>query len=104
MRLSHHLRREWLILILGGGLAAFVLATLAGPNGPRDLLVLRRFRAQLEVQVARLAERNVELGTNVQKLRSDDRYLERLIRKELGYARESELIYRFSDDAPGDPR
>jgi len=104
LRLSPRLRREWLVLILGAGLVAFVIATVAGSQGPSDLLVLRRYRSQLETQRERLAERNAELETIVQKLRSDEPYLERLIRKELGYARESELIYRFSDDAPVDQR
>ncbi|MGH7863499.1 MAG: FtsB family cell division protein [Candidatus Binataceae bacterium] len=104
MRLSHRLRREWLALILGGGLAAFAIVTVAGSQGPGDLLVLRRYRGQLEARRERLEQGNAKLGTIVQKLRSDDRYLERLIRRELGYARENELIYRFGDDPTGDPR
>lgn len=105
MRLSHHLRREWVALILSAVLMATLVGTLWGPQGPRDLLILRRYRSDLELRREQLAERNAEIGTIVQRLRSEPRYLERLIRKELGYARERELIYRFSDDdAGGDAR
>jgi len=104
MRLSLHLRREWLTLILSAMLLAMLLGTLWGPHGPHDLLILRRYRGDLEARREQLAERNAEVGTLVQRLRSDARYLERLIRKELGYAREGELIYRFSDDASADAR
>ncbi len=73
--------------------------------GPRDLLLLRQRRSDLEAKRADLLVRKAELETNVQNLRSNDRYLEHLIRKELGYARPDEMIYKFpgpnaSSDSP----
>jgi cell division protein FtsB len=96
VRLSNCLRREWPSLILGAILAALVGNALLGANGPRDLLLLRQRRAQLEVTRAGLIARQTELETTVQNLRSNDRYLEHLIRRELGYARPDELIYKFT--------
>jgi cell division protein FtsB len=64
--------------------------------GPRDLLLLRQRRAELEAKRAVLVSQKAELETNVQNLRSNDRYIEHLIRKELGYARADELIYKFT--------
>jgi cell division protein FtsB len=97
-RLSEYARREWLSLILGGvllmGLNAFV-----GAQGPKDLLLLRHHRYTLEGRRARLVAENGALRTNVQKLRSDRRYLERLVRRELGYARADELVYKFSSSS-----
>jgi cell division protein FtsB len=43
---------------------------------------------------------NGELAERTQRLQSDDAYLQRLIRRELGYARADELIYRFPRSDP----
>ena len=97
-RLGFHLRRQWLSLILGGVLLILLVNGIWGPLGPRDLLTLRQHRVALEAQRQQLLERNAALKTSVQKLRSDDRYLEHLIRRDLGYARPGELVYKFSDE------
>jgi cell division protein FtsB len=97
-RLSFLLRREWLSLIFGGVLVMLVLSGLLGKLGARDLLALRHDRAALEAHRDQLAADNAEFRTRVQKLRSDDRYIESLIRRELGYARSDELVYKFADD------
>ncbi len=97
-RLSFVLRREWLSLIFGGVLVMLVLSALLGNLGPRDLVALQSHRAALEAHRDQLAAENAAFRTRIQKLRSDDRYIERLIRRELGYARPDELVYKFSDD------
>jgi len=98
-RLSFLIRREWLSLIFGAVLVLLVLSVLAAPLGPKDLLALRRHRSELEARRANLTAENDSFRTNVQKLRSDDRYLQRLIRRELGYARLDELVYKFAGDS-----
>ncbi len=67
-----------------------------GPLGPRDLLALRDRRRVLEAQNAELLARNASLRTGVQNLGSNDRYLEHLIRRELGFVRSGELVYKFT--------
>jgi len=96
-RLNSYIRREWLSLSLGLILILFAVSLFAGPLGPRDLLSLRRHRKALETQREELLARNAALRTDVQKLTSDNRYLERLIRRELGYSRPNELIYKYAD-------
>src|SRR5271167_4727357 len=96
------LRREWLSLIFGGVLVMLLLSALLGNLGPRDLLALQSHRAALEERRNQLEADNASLRTRVQKLRSDDRYVERLIRRELGYARPDELVYKFADDENAD--
>jgi cell division protein FtsB len=96
-RLSSYIRREWLSLILGLILFLFALSLFAGPLGPRDLLSLRRHRRALEAHREELLTRNAALRTDVQKLTSDNRYLERLIRRELGYSRPNELVYKYAN-------
>ena len=102
-RLSFHLRRQWPSLALGGVLLILVVNGIWGPLGPRDLLTLRQHRVALETQRQVLLDRNATLRTSVQKLRSDDRYLEHLIRRELGYARSGELVYKFADEPSAPP-
>jgi cell division protein FtsB len=101
-RLSFVLRREWLSLIFGGVLVMLILSALLGSLGPRDLVALQSHRAALETRRDQLAADNAAFKTRVQKIRSDDRYIERLIRRELGYARPDELVYKFADDAKSD--
>ena len=95
-RLSNYLRREWPTLILATMLVALTSSALMAARGPRDLMLLRERRAQLEAQRAELIERKTELETNVQNLRSNDRFVEHIIRKELGYVRSDELVYKFT--------
>ena len=97
-RLSFLLRREWLSLIFGVVLVMLLLSTLLGNLGPRHLLALQSHRAALQARRDQLAADNAAFRTYVHKLRSDDRYIERLIRRELGYARPDELVYKFADD------
>ena len=97
-KISFLIRREWLSLIFGAVLVLLALNVALGPQGPGDLIALRTHRSSLEARRTRLATDNQRFRTNVQRLRSDDRYIERMIRRELGYARAGELVYRFSSE------
>lgn len=94
--LSNQLRRIWPTLILGVATAALAFDCLKGPMGVRDLIALRQHQTDLERVRDELMAENEGLARRVGNLKSDDRYLERLIRRELGYARSDELIYRFA--------
>jgi len=82
--------------MLGVLLIALIANGIAGPLGPRDLADLRRHRADLEARRAVLIADNAALREKVQQLRSDNRYIETMIRRELGYARAGELVYKFT--------
>ncbi len=97
-RLRQWLRREMLTLILGTLLIGLVLDLVLAPHGLRDLAVLRHHRTHLEAEREHEQSENRELQTTVAKLQSDDAYIQRQIRKELGFARPNELIYRFASD------
>ena len=98
-RLSNWLRREWPNLMLSALLVALLGNALIAAMGPRDLFLLRQRRAELEAKRADLILQKAELETSVQNLRSNDRFIEHLIRKELGYARSDELVYKFTGPA-----
>jgi|SRR5579875_3493756 cell division protein FtsB len=97
-RLSHWLRRQALTLILAVALLGLLLDLALAPHGLRDLAVLRHHRARLEAEREHEQNENRDLQATVAKLQSDDAYIQRQIRKELGFARSNELIYRFASD------
>jgi cell division protein FtsB len=103
-RLGFHLRRQWSSLILAGILLILAVNAIWGPLSPRDLLILRRERVNLTAQHQTLLDRNAALRTSIQNLRSNDRYLQHLIRRELGYTGPSELVYKFTGDQPPSPQ
>jgi cell division protein FtsB len=80
-----------LATILGG----LALDGRWGPSGPRDLLILRRHSSALIRQRDALLLDNAAFRDRIARLRSDDAYLQRLIRQELGYVRPGEVVYRF---------
>jgi cell division protein FtsB len=100
--LSNGLRRIWPTLILFTFAMLLAYDCVAGPMGVRDLLALRQHQARLETARDRLIAENDALTRRVANLQSDDRSIERLIRRELGYARPDELIYRFAGDGGRD--
>ena len=85
--------------MLSAVLVALLANALLAAMGPRDLLMLRERRSELEQTRADLMLQKSDLETSVQNLRSNDRYIEHLIRRELGYARTDEVIYKFSGPA-----
>jgi cell division protein FtsB len=97
-KVSYLMRRRGLNLILGVVFVLLVISCIAAPLGPRDLALLRQHRTQLEATRDRLLAENAELAVRTQRLQSDSAYLQRLIRRELGYARPDELVYRFPYD------
>lgn len=97
-RLRQWLRREALMLILGALLIVVSLNLAVAPHGLRDLLILRHHRARLELEREHEQAENRDLQVTIAKLQSNGAYLQRLIRKEFGFAHPNELIYRFASD------
>jgi len=75
------------LLILG--------VALFGEKGVVRMVKLMRERENLAMQVQNLKDENDRLKHQIEALRSDQRYLEQLARKELGMVREDELVYQF---------
>ncbi len=90
--------------MLAAVLSLLAVNGLIGSHGPRDLLALRSHRYSLEAQREHLLADNAALAATVQRLRSDNRYLERVVRHELGYTRPDELVYKFTGDASAQAR
>ncbi|HVC43738.1 MAG TPA: septum formation initiator family protein [Candidatus Binataceae bacterium] len=98
VKLSSYLRRMWLVLMLAAVLVLLVVSCIVAPLGPRDLAALRQQRVALEATRDRLLSDSRDLTSRIARLRSDDAFIQRRIRSELGYARADELVYRFPAD------
>jgi cell division protein FtsL len=79
-----------LILMLLG-LAVF------GERGLLRALHALQQKEELQGEIRKLEETNAALQREIEALRRDQRYLERIARKELGLVREDELVYQFPD-------
>jgi len=75
--------------------AALVAAILFGSRGLLRLRALTNEEAAIKQRIGGLLLENQRLRTQLHALRSDDRYLERLAREQLGFVRPGEVVYRF---------
>ncbi len=82
------------IIILAVIVVGLLLLFLPG----RSLMSYYRMRKQvssLTLQNQRFEERNQELAAEIQRLRTDDAYLEKLARKKYGLLKDNETVYIF---------
>lgn len=81
------------------GLVIAILAVLGSlalaSNGVPNLLALRRERQRLGEQAVAVLQENSALRSQIERLRSDDHFLEHLARRELGLVGAGEIVYRF---------
>jgi cell division protein FtsB len=69
-----------------------------GPDGLLDLLKMQKEKEESAVLIEELKKKNKELTAEIRRLKGDSRYLETVIRKELGLVRDNEVVYRFRKD------
>jgi cell division protein FtsB len=80
-----------LLVVIAFALGSLLLA----PGGIPNLLALRTERQRLGEQAVALLQQNAALREQIQQLRTDDRFLEGIARRELGMTRPDEIVYRF---------
>ncbi len=76
------------------GLVLFVVDAIYGDHGLMHVLRLQTQQRELEQTTFLLQQRNAHLREHIQRLQSDDRYLEQLARERLGLVKKGEIIYR----------
>jgi len=90
----------WLTLVLIGS-SLFVLAMMAFTVwGDRGLLAMWRTQHDLDRLVREIEiveQKNATLAREVQRLRSDLGYIEKIAREELGLVRPGEIVFEFAD-------
>ena len=89
-----------LVLAIVAVLGSLVFAR----DGIPSLLALKRERQRLGEQAVALLEQNTSLREQIERLRTDDRFLEGLARRELGFVRDDEIVYRFRRPAKAPAR
>ena len=83
----------WLAIV---GVAA---SGLLSPHGISQLHRLQRERQELGERAVELVQQNQALQTEIRRLQDDRLYLEGLARRELGFVRPNETVYRFRHPA-----
>lgn len=71
--------------------------TVFGENGLLNLVRYQRQRQALVQESARLREENEQLKKEIELLKSDRGYIERLAREELGMVKPGELVFQFAE-------
>jgi cell division protein FtsB len=90
------LRRLWLpaTLLL---YALLAVSTLVGQHGLLHLQELRQEQRALEAEAFTLTRENADLHERITRLKTDDEFLEKVAREELGFVGKGEIVYRFHD-------
>lgn len=68
-----------------------------GDRGILHMLKLSSQKDALSQKVAEVESQNEQLRAEIDSLRGDRRYIERLARTELGMVRDDELVFQFAD-------
>jgi len=79
--------------------AALIAAILFSSRGLLHLRALAAEQLAINQRIATRLRENQLLRERLHRLRTDDRYLERLAREQLGFVRPGEIVYRFPDRA-----
>ncbi len=72
-----------------------------GDGGILAFNALRQEYAQMQQELARVDAQNVQLSKEIRLLKTDDAYVEKMIRQRLHYVRQNEILYLFTNDADG---
>ena len=75
-------------------LALCALSAVFGSGGVVDLRHLQGQQLQTEAGAFALAQHNARLRDHLQRLGTDDAYLEKVVRERLGWIKPGELVYR----------
>jgi len=89
--------KVFLITALGVLNVALFYRMIWSPYGLLVYQKLRQEHIQLEMQVQALDKQNLALSHEIRLLRSDDSYVEKMIRRRLHYVKDNEVLYVFHD-------
>ena len=74
--------------------ALFFVLCFSG-SGLFDYLKLKRRMVVMDASIKGLQDENTKLASEIERLRTDDRYLEEVARQKFGFIREGEKVYRI---------
>jgi cell division protein FtsB len=96
MKLLPPLPRKYKAVVFAGFVLLAVCATFAvfGSRGVVELRALERQQADTEALAFRLEQDNQRRRDHLDRLETDDAYLEKLAREKLGWIKPGEFVYR----------
>ena len=92
--------------VVGLGLVGLALCAVSAVFGSGGVVQLQRLHVQqaaAEAEAFAMAQRNTRLRDHLQRLETDDAYLEKVVRERLGWIKPGELVYRI-DRRDGEER
>ena len=101
--MSETLRQRVVVIAAAAVSTALIAVVIFGSRGLLHLRTLTTEQDELGKRIALLLHENEQLRTRIQRLRTDDRTLERLAREQLGFTRPGEVIYRFGNRQGAEP-
>ncbi len=78
--------------------AAFVYFFITGKDGLIAVYGLHRKTRAMQQEMKQLDEEIDSLRTEIERLKSDTAYIEKIAREKLGMARDNERVYIFTED------
>src|SRR5215831_14549662 len=85
--------------VVATGVVALALCAWSAVFGSGGVVQLHRLQMQqqqAEATAFGLAQRNAKLREHVQRLETDNAYLEKVVRERLGWIKPGELVYRVN--------
>ncbi|MBG0776473.1 MAG: septum formation initiator family protein [Desulfovibrionaceae bacterium] len=64
---------------------------------------LRQRQEELSTRLQALTERNLELSRQIRLLKDDRQYIETIIRQQMHFVKEDEILYVFTDNGTASP-
>ncbi len=89
--------RTCILVLLGIVNIALFYRMIWGGSGVLAFNELRKDYRSLELEVAAVDAQNLQLSRDIRLLKSNDAYVEKMVRQRLHYVRENEILYLFTD-------
>jgi len=71
------------------------LLTILGDRGLISIYKLSKERDSIKDYNEKIKEKNIAMRDEIRRLKTDDRYIEMIARKEFGMVGKNELVYQF---------
>ncbi len=92
--------RTFILIALGIVNVILLYRMVWGDSGVLAFNKLRNQYTSLVQELASIDEENINLSNEIRLLKSDDAYIEKMIRQRLHYVRENEILYLFTETPP----
>jgi len=76
-------------------IAIIALLTIFGDRGLVRIYKLSKDRDSIKAYNEKIKEENTAMRDEIQRLKTDDKYIEMVARKELGMIGKNEVVYQF---------